>query len=297
MNKILITGGSGLVGTVLTQQLQAKSYQVVHLSRHPDKHKRVPSYKWDLEKAYIDEEAFEKVDTIVHLAGANVGKIPWTAQYKREILNSRIQSTQLLGEYLAKHTVKNFISAGATGIYKSAPQTWIDEESEYGSNFLADVCKRWEKAVKNLPVERCVIIRIGVVLSASGGMLPTLLPPAKWGLLSPLGTGRQYISWIHIADLGRLFIKAIEDQTWRGVYNGVAPNPIPNKTMTKIIAEACQRRAFLPAVPSFLLKSGLGSAAIILLDSYRIRSSRVKQSDFKFDFDDFKVAVESCLKQ
>lgn len=296
MKKILITGGSGLVGTALTGQLRAKNYQVVHLSRYPNKNKYFPTYKWDLEKGYIDEAALLNVDTIIHLAGANVGKLPWTSKYKSEILDSRIQSTKLLAKYLEKYEVKNIISAGATGIYKSS-EHWIDEDSDYGSGFLAQVCKKWEQEVKNLPVERCVIIRIGIVLSGLGGMLPNLLLPAKWGLLSPLGTGRQYIPWIHIRDLCSLFLKAIEDPSWNGTYNGVAPNPITNKAMTKIVTQAAQSWSILPAVPTFILECFLGSASSILLNSHRVKPLRAEQSNFKFEFEDFKTAVEACLKR
>jgi uncharacterized protein len=225
--KILITGGSGLVGMRLSEMLIDQGYEVAHLSRNPDKVSSYKTFKWDVEKGYIDESAIGYADYIINLAGASVAEDKWTEERKKVIMNSRVKSTNLLHEYLGRvtHHVKGFISASAVGIYGNSGDHLVSEESIYADDFLAEVCKAWEDAVwqmRDLDL-RTVIFRLGIVLSNKGGALPQIARPVKMMAGAPLGSGKQYMSWIHIDDVCRLFIKAIEDVQFEGVYNAVAP--------------------------------------------------------------------------
>ncbi len=296
--KILITGGTGLIGSQLTFLLQKKGYQVAYLTRGNNQliEKRdLTCFKWDIHENKIDEKAFENVYAIVHLAGANIGKLPWNKAYKKEILNSRILSINLLAKYVRKHQIKHFISTSAIGIYEPKSENWIDEKSSLGHNFLAEVCKRWEESLEQLPLDtRKVIIRVGIVLSQSGGIIPNMLKPIRFGLGARLGSGRQYISWIHIHDIARLFFEAIDNKNWEGVYNGVASNPISNFELTKLLAKTCNRPLLLPAIPNFILRLLFGEASDILIDSLRVRSCQLDKMGFRVKFENSKMAIRDC---
>jgi uncharacterized protein len=228
--KILITGGTGLVGTRLSEMLIDSGYEVAHLSRHPSQFSRYKTFRWDVKNEFIDDHAITWADYIINLAGASVSEEKWTDERKKEILDSRVKSTDLLYNCL-KNTpnhLKGFISASAVGIYGNTGDQLITEESQYADDFLADVSKKWEAAswqMHELGI-RTIIFRIGIVLSDKGGALPQMAKPVKLMAGAPLGSGKQFMSWIHIDDLCRLFIKAIDEPQFAGVYNSVSPNPV-----------------------------------------------------------------------
>ncbi|QCR24566.1 TIGR01777 family oxidoreductase [Pontibacter sp. SGAir0037] len=300
-DKILITGGSGLVGMRLSEMLIDLGYEVAHLSRSPGKFSHYKTFKWDIKEHYIDESAITYADYIIHLAGANVAAEKWTEDRKKEIIKSRIDSAGLLYKCLAesKHHVKGFISSSAIGIYGNSGENLMSEESTYGDDFLAEVCKKWESTawkVKELGL-RTVILRLGVVLSSVGGALPQMARPVKMFAGAPLGSGNQYMSWIHIDDVCRLFIRAIEDTQFEGVYNAVAPHPVTNKEFTKKLAEVMHRPLLLPKVPAFALNMVLGELSEAILFSQRVSANKVIQTGFTFEYAYLDEALASFYEK
>ncbi|MFT2010093.1 TIGR01777 family oxidoreductase [Pontibacter sp. 13R65] len=299
--KILITGGSGLIGSRLSEMLIDQGYEVAHLSRNPDKFSNYKSFKWDIKHPHIDDSAITWADYVVHLSGAGITDEKWTEEHKKEILDSRVNSAHLLFSCLqkTKHHVKGFIAASGIGIYGNSGEQLMSEESMYGDDFLAEVCKAWEGAtwkVKDLGL-RTVIFRTGIVLSTKGGALPQLARPVKLMAGAPLGTGKQYMSWIHIDDACRLYIKAIEDTQFEGVYNAVAPNPVTNTQFTKQLAEVMHRPLVLPKVPAFALSLLLGEMSGVVLGGQRVSANKVLQTGFTFEYSQLKEALKSFFSK
>ena len=298
---ILITGGTGLVGTRLTEMLIQKGYEVNLLSRQAAEGK-IKKYRWDLKTKFIDETALKTADYIIHLAGAGVFDKRWSAEYKKEIMNSRIDSTSLLFEKLSSipHKVKAFVSTSAIGIYGSdTGSDWQTENAPSGNGFLAEVCRNWEAAIH--PIEdlgiRTAIIRIGIVLSDKGGPLKELSKPINSFIGSPMGRGDQYVSWIHIDDLCAMYIYAIENESLTGAYNAAAPEPVSNASLTKEIAAVLKKPLWLPNIPSFVLKLILGSEkAMVLLGGNRVSSKKITETGFKFSFPSLKPALIDLFK-
>lgn len=296
--KILITGASGLIGSMLSERL-SKNHSIVQLGRS----KRTsgePSFVWSVEKKQIDLTAFEGVDTIVHLAGANVGDKRWTSTWKKEILDSRVLSTALLFESLKKrpHSVKNFISASAIGYYGFEGDSVFFEDSDAGSDFLAQVTKQWEAEADRIQTLgiRVVKIRIGIVLAEKGGALAKMVLPIKYGFGSALGSGNQKMSWIHMDDLREIFIKAIEDESMSGAYNASA-GWVTNSVMTKAIAKVLGKPLWIPNVPAFVLRIVLGEMAEVALNGSKVAPDKILKTGFRFKFDQLNDALEDLLKK
>ena len=299
VKKILITGASGLVGQRLTELLLQKGYQASHLGRSK-RGGAVPSFVWDVEKGFLDSKAMNEVNTIIHLAGAGVADKRWTASRKKEILESRTKSTALLFETLKneKNSVTTVISASAIGYYGFGLRDEVfTEESKSGSDFLALVTKQWEEAVDQISSIglRVVKLRIGIVLSEKGGALAEVSKPIKLGVGSPLGSGKQHLTWIHLDDLCEMFIKAIEDSTMKGAYNAVGPEWVSNAEMTKAIAKVLKKPLWLPPVPGFVLKIVLGEMADMVLNGSKISSTRIQTTGFKFKFTKLDEALKDLL--
>jgi uncharacterized protein (TIGR01777 family) len=294
---ILLTGGSGLVGSELTQYLLDKGYSVSHLSRKPGNDPNVKTYLWDVNKDQIDEHCIDGVDTIVHLAGAGVAEKRWTDKRKKEIVESRTKSIELVYQLLRTkpHQVKSIVSAAATGYYGDRGDELIIEDSPPANDFLANCCMQWELAVdkgKDLGL-RILKFRTGVILSNKGGALPLMAKPVKFGVGSSLGTGRQWIPWIHHKDVIDLYIYGLENNELSGVYNMVAPNPVTNKQLTKIIAKQLHRPLWLPNVPAVLLKLLLGEMSIIVLGGAKVSAQKTEAGGFKFKY----PIIEDALKE
>ncbi len=301
MSKIvLVTGGTGLVGTRLTSLLIEKGYQVRYLSRNPSKVSEVESFSWDIDRQTIDEKALDGVDYIIHLAGAGVADKKWTIQRKKEILQSRTKSTEVLRSALANkdHQVKAFISASAVGYYGwDTGGVWKKEDSRFGDDFLATVTKSWEAEVDQVEKLgiRVAMLRIGIVLSDKGGALKELTKPIKWGAGAALGKGDQYMSWIHLDDLCKMFIHALENDTIQGIYNAVAPNPVTNKELSKLSAKVLGKPFFLPNVPGFVLKLALGEMASMVLGGNRVSSEKIQNDGFMFTYPEVEPALNDLL--
>ncbi len=250
----------------------------------------------------MDSSVLQKVDTIVHLAGAGVADERWTTARKDEILQSRTHSTRLLFDALSnhKHTVKTFVSASAIGYYGfNNPNEIFTEESEPGNDFLAGVTRKWEYEVdrlNNLSL-RVVKLRIGIVLSEKGGALKEMSNPVKFFAGAPLGTGNQFMSWVHIDDLCRMFMRAIDDETMQGAFNAVAPNPVTNRVLTKSIGQVLGKPIILPAVPAFALKFVLGEMAQIVVSGNQVSSKKIEKKGFKFKFPELAPALNDLLQK
>lgn len=298
MNKILITGGSGIIGTRLTEMLIEQGHEVSHLGR-TKKTGKINSFVWDVDRGIIDEQALKDVDTVVHLAGATVADHRWTKKRKHEILESRTKSTTLLARYLERNqNIKTVVCASAIGYYGyRSDESEFTEDSDPGEDFLASVVKAWEGEVDKIQNKRIVKLRVGIVLSKKGGALEKMVTPIRWMVGSPLGTGKQWVSWIHLDDLCRMFIKAIEDSTMRGVYNATAPHPVNNKELTQAIAKTLHKPLWLPNVPAFVLNVVIGEMADIVLNGSIVSSKKIQQTGFKFLYPNLDNALKDLLSR
>jgi uncharacterized protein (TIGR01777 family) len=298
-NNILITGASGLIGTRLTALLLQRKDRVSHLGRMK-KDSGIGSFTWDVNQGKIDAEALNGVDAIIHLAGASVGDERWTQKRKREILESRTKSTQLVYDTLKKsrHTVKVFVTASGISYYGYGDKTRVFTESDPPANdFLARVVQHWEAEadqISELGI-RVVKLRIGLVLSQKGGALKELVTPVKFFVGAPLGSGKQLMSWIHIDDLCGMFIKAIDDPNMNGVYNAAAPYAVTNREMTKAIGKVLGKPLILPFIPPFVLKMILGEMAEMVLNGSQVSADKILKAGVKFKFTNLEDALEDLL--
>jgi uncharacterized protein (TIGR01777 family) len=296
MSRILITGASGLVGTRLTQLLLQRGHEVWHLGRGR-KSGSVKSFVWDVKAGTIDPQALQNMDCVIHLAGAGIADERWSKKRKQEILESRTKSTALLVRKLneGKNAVKTLVSASAIGYYGiTLSKEEFTEASQPGTGFLADVVTAWEHEADQVKNKRLVKIRIGVVLSKNDGALKEIAKPVRLGFGAPLGTGDQYVSWIHLDDLCGIFIKAVEDETMQGAYNATAGGAT-NRKLTKAIAKTLHKALWLPAVPGFALTLFLGEMADLVLYGSNVTSARIGQTGFSFKYDTLEKALNNLL--
>jgi len=299
--RVLITGATGLVGQALVELFHEKGIGVNYLTTSRSKIKTQPNYQgfyWDPSKSEIDADSLKDVTTIINLAGANVAK-KWTSSYKKEILNSRLDTLMTLKKALSSedHQVEQLITASAIGLYKDSLTKFHEEEQfSPGNNFLADVVLQWESAadeVGKLGIDVSKI-RIGLVLAKDGGALEKIKQPIENYIGAPLGTGKQWQSWIHIEDLTRIFLYVMEHEL-EGVFNAVAPNPVNNKELTECIAKRLEKPLILPKVPAFVLKLMLGEMATIVLGSQLVSSKKMLSTGFQFNYAQLKPALADLL--
>ena len=298
---VLITGGTGLVGRRLTALLLEKNYDVAYLSRRKENIEGITVYRWDIEKGYIEDQALETADYIIHLAGAGVADKRWTAKRKQEIVESRTKSIELIAKELQSRPfkVKAFVAASAIGFYGAdTGNEHLNESHPSGSDFLAHVTRSWENAselMDNVGI-RTTKLRIGIVLSSEGGALPKIAAPVRWGLGAALASGKQWVSWIHIDDLCRLFIEALENEKWQGIYNAVGPQPVTNLEFTRQIGKVLKRPLWLPNVPAFALQLAFGEMAEVVLGGNYVLNQRIsKKTDFAYSFPTLNEALTDVL--
>jgi uncharacterized protein len=299
--KVLITGGSGLVGGHLIPMLSKAGHEVINLTTKKNADTDSQGLKnlyWNPEKKEFPLKEIGQIDAVINLAGFSIAK-RWSDSNKKLMIDSRLLSTLLLVENIKKMTSqpKVFIAASATGIYPSS-LSWQDENSTHGSGFLADLVRDWEKASESLAQTstRWVALRIGVVLDQHGGAAEKLLPFFKKGLGSPVGNGKQAMSWIHIQDLCQLIVFSLENDKVTGINNAVAPNPVTNADFSKALAKALKKPYFLPPVPGFFLKLIFGDMISMVLNSQRISSKKIEEAGFQFQFREVDAALNNLFQ-
>ncbi|MBO2012183.1 TIGR01777 family oxidoreductase [Hymenobacter negativus] len=295
---VLITGGTGLVGTRLSTVLTEAGHCVAHLSRTLAPGGSCHAFQWDPAAGTIDPLAVPFADAVVNLAGANVGEGQWTTDRKQALLASRVDSLALLHRELAEpgHRVRTVVSASAVGIYGATGDALVTEDTlPVGNDLLADLTQAWEQAAAPLAALglRVVVPRIGVVLSLAGGALPALASPVKLGFGAPLGSGQQWLSWIHIDDLCRLVLAMLTDDVWQGAYNAVAPNPATNTAFTTALAEVLHRPLLLPNIPAFILQLAMGEQSEMVLNGKRVSAAKVLAQGFAFEFPGLREALQA----
>jgi uncharacterized protein len=297
---VLITGGTGLVGRRLTELLLQRNYRVAYLSRSSHSIPDVSVYEWDTKKEAVDPRALDSMDYLIHLAGAGIADERWTDERKKVIVNSRTETIELLAHIMKAQGQRPeaFISSSAIGYYGAdTGQQRHTEQSPPGDDFMADVCVKWEASadtVADLGV-RTVKIRTGVVLSEKDGALPRMAAPARFGFGAPLGSGQQWMSWIHIDDLCAMYIEALENKDWEGVYNGVASPPATNAELTKKICKVLNRPQWLPNVPAFALRMAFGEMADVVLGSSYVENARLQKTGFTYQYPDLEPALKNLL--
>jgi hypothetical protein len=302
METILITGGTGLIGTALTDLLISQGYKVVILTRELRRQvKENISYaRWDVRKGKIDSSAIASADHIIHMAGAGVADKRWSGRRKKEIVSSRVDSSRLLIKALTEipNKVQTIVSASAIGWYgpdaKGSKKAFVEADPP-GNDFLGNTCRMWEESIQPVTAlgKRLVILRTSIVLSNKGGAFPELVKTRKFGIASILGSGDQVISWIHIDDISRMYLYAITNKGTQGVYNAAAPEHVTNKELVLKTARAKKRPFIAVHVPAFALKIILGEMSIEVLKSTTVDDAKIRNTGFKFLY----PTVDAALNQ
>ncbi len=289
--RVLISGASGLVGTELARQLTEDGHQALKLVRRPAT--SADEVSWNPSKGEIDPEIMETVDAVVNLAGATTGRIPWTAKYKKEIVDSRIDSTRTLVTAInrAGNPPKVLISGSASGYYGEGGSSWLSEESPKGKGFLSDLAHNWEQEAMKARA-RVVLIRTTLVMSRKKGALGPLMPLLKLGVGGPLGSGKQFWAWINLVDEAAAIIHLITTPGASGPFNLTAPEPATCEEMIVGLCKAIRRPTFF-RIPEFLMKLFIGEAAEeLLLVSQKMTANKLLASGFRFRYPDLKSSID-----
>ncbi len=308
MPVVLISGGTGLIGSRLANHLIERGYDVIILTRRknqlPEKSKISYSY-WNVEKQILDKDVVRAADYIIHLAGAGVMDHKWTNDYKKKILESRTKSAELIIDCLKEneHQLKTFVSASAIGYYGADGKILERKDGFIESDlppkdFLGETCLLWEASVE--PVTslgiRLVKLRTGIVLSKNGGALKEFKKPLRFGIAPVFGNGKQIISWIHIDDLCRMYCEAMENKYLHGSYNAAAPSPVSQKELILVLANRMRNKFFTPVhVPAFILKFVLGKRSIEILKSATVSDRKIKTTGFTFLYPSIESAINELV--
>ena len=280
INRVAVTGATGLIGTALVAQLKSDGYQVQKLVRRPVR--TADEVFWDPIKGEVDTNSLEGIDAVFHLAGASVGGKRWSAAYRSEILNSRLLGTTTIATACEQLKPSVFISASAIGHYGETGNRAVTEADGGGGDFLSIVCREWEAAASLAPSVRTIKLRSGIVLDPTGGALGQMLPIFKFGVGGKLGSGKQWWSWITLHDQIRAMIFLLNSKI-DGPVNLTAPNPVTNQEFTAALAHAMKRPAFFPA-PAFALRAVSGGFSSAVLGSKRVIPKVLTDAKFEFDY-------------
>ena len=298
MKTILIAGGSGLIGTRITELLDSTEYRIIILTRFPKPPKGNITYLyWDIDKGVIDDRALY-ADYLINLTGDGIADSRWTTKRKKILIDSRVNGTLLIQSAMKKanRKFKAAVSASAIGYYGDQGDTILDERNNPGDEFLSTCCLLWENASEQLQevADYSRIVRVGLVLSTRGGALPKILMTKTVRLFNYFGNGKQYYSWIHIDDISRMFIHLLTERSDHSVYNGVAPRPLTNKKFTEEVRDAFGSGIVLPA-PALGLKIALGEMSKVVLNSNRVLPKNFTEVGFRFEFPDLTNAIKDLL--
>lgn len=295
---VVIAGGSGLIGRAIARSLSSRA-DVAVLSRVPDSVEVGRGVRWDPRSAGEWQAVVRDADVVINLAGAGIADRRWSEARKRELRESRVQSTRAIVDALGRRTATGrpvLLSASAIGYYGARGDEELTEESAPGEGFLPELSLEWEaEAARAREFARVVVPRIGIVLAREGGALPAMLPVFRFGLGGPLGSGRQWMSWIHIDDVVAMFEAAIGDERWEGTFNVVAPTPVRNSEFGSTLGRVLRRPAFLPA-PGFALRVVVGEmAGPLLLTGQRVLPVRAESQGFAFRHTTLEPALRALL--
>ena len=308
MPTIVITGGTGMIGKRLTELLIEKGYDIIILTRQSPviSHQSSISYaNWDIANQTIDKVAIAKADYIIHLAGAGVADKRWSEKRKQEIISSRTQSSALIVKALTEipNQVKAVVSSSAIGWYgadtDASRKNGFTEDAKADTEFLGETCRLWEESIAPVTQsgKRLVKLRTGIVLSNTGGALAEFRKPLRAGIAAILGNGQQVISWIHVDDLCRMYIHAIENEEMSGAYNAVAGYPVTNKYLTLALAKKMRGSFYIPLyIPSWVLRIVLGEMSIEVLKSATVNCRKIQTTDFNFHYPTIEKALAVLSK-
>ncbi len=301
--KILVTGATGLVGSVLLEQAFSQGHEIHYLTTRKSQLDAIPNAKgfyWNVKQNEIDLKCFAGVDVLIHLAGASISQ-RWTTKNKEEILFSRVEGTNILVRAIeqlkGKHQLKQVVAASAIGIYPSSfSAVYTEDHVPQPQSFLEEVVIAWEKAEDGfaaLDIKLCKL-RIGLVLTAKGGVLGPLKIPTWFGFGAAFGNGKQTQSWIHVEDLVQLSLVAATEN-WEGIFNAVSPNPVAQNEFTRTLAKAMRRPFFMPPLPKFPIRLVMGEMSTLIFNSQYVSADKVVQKGFQFKYPALLPAIKSLL--
>ena len=298
--KVILAGGTGMIGSHLIDALASEGADTALLSRSTKMYKGLKAYQWSTEDGTIDPEALEGVDYIVNLAGAGIADKRWTESRKKVIVESRIKSAELLKRELVKKGIKplGYLSASAVGYYGDRGDEQLTESSGPGDDFIAETVVQWENAADTLAELMPVIkVRWGIVLSTKGGALPKMAGPQGFGIGAILGSGKQYYPWIHIDDVARVIIFLLKRENFSGVVNGVAPTPVTQREFVDAIERGMKKPALKVPAPAFAIRMGMGEMASVVLNSHRVVPKKLKEMGYEFKFTDPAEAMRDLAER
>lgn len=295
----LLAGGTGFIGTRLTALLREHGHTVRLLTRSP---RGEGQFSWDTAVRYLDESALNGVDYIINLAGAGIAEKRWTDARKRELIDSRVQGTRLIAQALKRsgHRPKAWVSASAIGYYGNSGEKLMHEnDPPVDHGFMVECCEQWEQAVESISTLgiRTVRLRTGVVLGKEGGALAEFVNPLRFGLGTYFGNGKAWYSWIHLDDICRAHIWALENPQAEGIFNAVAPHPARIKALVRAIARARRKPALIVPVPTFVLRLLFGEMSATILNSNLISSEKIRQAGFEFEYPVLEDALQSIFQK
>ena len=298
MHTVLLAGGTGLIGSRLSDMLRAKGYTVRILTRSPQNEEQ---FAWDPASGTIDIAALRGADTVINLAGAGIADKRWTPERKRLIVDSRVKSARTLRNAFLQTGIRPqlYLSASAIGYYGNSGERLMSEsDAPVESGFLVDSCRQWEAAAGEIAALgiRTAILRIGVVLAKEGGALAEFIKPLLFGIGGYFADGQAWYSWVHRDDVCRMFVYAIENQNFTGVYNAVAPHPVRNKELVKAIAKAMHQPVLMVPGPALALRLALGEMAAVILNSNRISAEKALEAEFEFQYPKLEEALEAIFR-